>query len=103
VGFLYDRGWKERALQTPIDALRERVLRQFGLRVEPEMGDYLARRLGEGAARLPSALRLTLEESSPKSSDGGMISVMGGDARTGVPLQMLVDPGSLLSENSKLS
>ena len=80
-------------MQIPIDALRKQVLRQFGLRLEPAMGVYLARKLGEGAARL----------SSPKSSEGGAISLMGGDARTGVAIQLAVDPGSLLSETSKLS
>ena len=53
--------------------VRARMLAQFGLRIEPTMSEYVARQLGNTA-----------------SSSGASFPVMGGDARTGVPVRRLV-------------
>jgi hypothetical protein len=62
-----------------IDQIQTRLLDSYGIRVEPEMCRYIIRQL-EQAGR---ALR--------------ELPVIGGDARTGVPLRVMVDPGRLLA------
>ena len=49
--------------------IRRRLLAQFGIRIEPHMSRYVLGRLGAGDSDVP---------------------VMGGDARTGVPLRTVV-------------
>ena len=53
--------------------VRTRMLAQFGLRIEPAMSAYVIRQLGNTA-----------------SSSGASFPVLGGDARTGVPVRRLV-------------
>jgi hypothetical protein len=57
--------------------IREILLRQFGIRVGPEMGRYVLSRL----------------ISAPP---GEPIAIMGGDARTGVAVRQVVAAGKLL-------
>ena len=56
----------------PVD-VRTRMLAQFGMRIEPAMSRYVVRQLGNTA-----------------SSSGASFPVMGGDARTGVPVRRLI-------------
>ena len=51
--------------------VRKRMLAQFGIRIEPEMGMYVLRQL-----------------ESPSAGDS--FPVMGGDARTGSPVRRLI-------------
>ena len=53
--------------------VQQRVLDAYGIRVEPEMGRYVIRRLQQAAGALRE------------------LPVMGGDARTGVPVRRLID------------
>ena len=57
------------------------ILERFGVRIEPEMTRYALRQLESSAASFP---------------------VMGGDARTGVPMRLLIDPAKL-REQSKVA
>ncbi len=49
------------------------MLAQFGMRIEPAMSRYVVRQLGNTA-----------------SSSGASFAVMGGDARTGVPVRRFI-------------
>lgn len=51
--------------------VRKRMLAQFGIRIEPAMGNYVLRQL-------------------EKRSGVGSFPVMGGDARTGVPVRRMI-------------
>ena len=65
--------------------VRRRLLQHYGLRVEDEMGRYVLGRLtqaGQALAELP---------------------VIGGDARTGMPLRISVSSASLHSDVSSVS
>ena len=53
--------------------VRTRMLAQFGLRIEPAMSEYVARQIRNIA-----------------SSSGASFPVMGGDARTGVPVRRFI-------------
>jgi len=64
---------------TPAD-VQKLFLRQLGVRLGPEMGAYVLRRLQAGGA-----------VSAP-------VYYMGGDARTGVPVRTFVDPVALLAD-----
>src|SRR5437762_2895915 len=59
--------------------VRKQLLEHYGIRVDREMSRYVLRRLDEAG----SALR--------------ELSVMGGDARTGVPVRLLIDPSAIHS------
>jgi hypothetical protein len=62
--------------------VRRRLLAQYGIRIENEMSNYVVRRLaqaGDALAQFP---------------------VMGGDARTGVPLRLLIDSQQLTGSRS---
>jgi len=50
------------------------LLQNYNIRVEPEMSRYVRRQLDEGAKEF---------------------AVIGGDARTGVPLRLIIDPSRL--------
>jgi hypothetical protein len=50
--------------------IRRRLIAQFGIRIEPEMSRYVLDKLKTGAGEIP---------------------IMGGDARTGVPVRTLVN------------
>ena len=68
--------------------VRTRMLAHFGLRIEPAMSGYVLRQLGNTA-----------------SSSGASFAVMGGDARTGVPVRRVIpvaafDVVSPVSSNS---
>jgi hypothetical protein len=55
--------------------VQRKILAQYGIRVEPEMGDYVAR-------------QWALAANAP-------VAVLGADARTGVPVRMEIDPALL--------
>lgn len=59
-----------------IDSL---LLRELRIRVGPAMAAYVARRLADA-----------------HNGGTGPIPVMGGDARTGVPVRRLIDPQTLM-------
>jgi hypothetical protein len=67
----------------PIE-LQKKLLERWGLRVEPEMSRYVARRLTRG-----------LTQGAPEA-----LAIIGGDSRTGRPIQMLIDPAELSSAPS---
>ena len=50
--------------------IRQRLIAQFGIRIEPEMSRYILGRMRAGAGGIP---------------------IMGGDARTGVAVRTIVD------------
>jgi hypothetical protein len=55
------------------EEIRKRMLDHYGIRVELEMTEYVARRLGEAGAALRE------------------LPVMGGEARTGMPIRKMID------------
>jgi len=57
-----------------VTQVQQRMLDAYGIRVEPEMGRYVIRRLQQHAG--PTR---------------GEVPVIGGDARTGVPVRRLID------------
>lgn len=59
-----------------VDAL---LLRELRIRVGPAMAEYVARRIADA-----------------RDGRGDPIPVFGGDARTGVPVRLIVDPQTLL-------
>ena len=62
------------------EAIRKRMLESYGIRVEPHMSDYVARRLKQAGDALSS------------------FQVIGGDARTGIPVRTMVDPVQLTQQ-----
>ena len=58
------------------------MLESYGLRVEPHMGDYVARRLKQAG----DALR--------------ELPVIGGEARTGMPIRKMIDLAQLQHQPS---
>jgi hypothetical protein len=60
------------------EQVREFLLTQYGLRVEPEMGKYLAELLANANEPL---------------------AVIGGDARTGAAVRRMVAPGDILGDS----
>jgi hypothetical protein len=60
--------------------VREAILRQFGLRIQPEMGQYVARQLSKSRESIP---------------------VIGGNARTGVAVRQLIPANELASAVSQ--
>jgi hypothetical protein len=54
-----------------IPAIQRALLSQYGLRVDAAMGEYVLSNL--------------------QSSGGGSLAVIGGDARTGVPIRTMID------------
>ena len=58
--------------------LGEALVKHYGIRVEPHMRKYVLARLRDAGAAL------------------AQIPVIGGDARTGVPLRAMIDPTVLL-------
>ena len=59
--------------------LQKRLIDFYGIHVEPEMGRYVLRRLAQAG----SALR--------------ELPVMGGNARTGLPVRLLIDPSRIVT------
>jgi hypothetical protein len=57
--------------------IERRMLSAYGVRVEPAMSEYIARRLAAAGAALRE------------------LPVIGGDARTGLPTRVVVDPSRL--------
>ena len=55
------------------EAIRQRMLESYGIRVDPHMSDYVARRLKEAG----DALR--------------ELPVIGGEARTGMPIRKIIN------------
>jgi hypothetical protein len=64
------------------EAIRQKMLESYGLRVEPHMSDYVARRLQQAGDALAS------------------FHVIGGDARTGMPMRTMVDVAKLQQAES---
>jgi len=62
--------------------VRQRMLDLHGVRVEPEMSEYVARRLAEAGASLAS------------------LPIIGGDARTGMPVRMWLDAAKFLQPSA---
>jgi hypothetical protein len=62
------------------DEVRRRILQRYGIRVEAEMGAYALKKLERAGRALRKATSF---------------HVMGGDARTGVPVRLLIDPTDL--------
>lgn len=58
--------------------LQRRVLERHGIRVEPAMGEYVLRRLSQAGAALRE------------------LPIIGGDARTGLPIRATIDATALL-------
>jgi hypothetical protein len=54
------------------------VLASYGIRVDPEMGRYVLKQLEQAGAALRE------------------LPVIGGDAKTGAPVRILVDPSRLM-------
>jgi hypothetical protein len=57
--------------------VQRRLLEGYGIRVEPEMSRYIVRRLGQAGRALRE------------------LPVIGGDARTGVPVRRVIDLSDL--------
>jgi hypothetical protein len=57
------------------DEVRNRILTQFGIRVDAETGAYVLRQLQQAG----------------KALQGATIPVMGGHARTGIPIRQFLD------------
>jgi len=55
--------------------VQQRVLDLYGIRVEPEMGRYIMRKLTSGGT--------------------SMLPVIGGNAKTGMPMRAWIDPAVL--------
>ena len=66
--------------------VQQALLKEYGIRVEPEMSQYVLRRLNANAAPGRAAF-----------------AVMGGDARTGIPLRQLIDPEKLAAASPTLA
>ena len=64
------------------EAIRQKMLESYGLRVEPHMSDYVARRLKQAG----DALR--------------ELPVIGGEARTGMPIRKMIDLAQLQHQPS---
>lgn len=62
--------------------VRQCLLQQFGLRIDPAMSEYVLRQLNDATASVP---------------------VIGGDARTGVPVRKIIPAQSLLAGVSMAS
>jgi len=76
---------KEKTLESAVRELQRQMLLRHGLRVEPEMGKYLLRQLQQ------------------RGADATPLAMLGGDARTGMPMQMLIDPAALAASVSEPS
>ena len=57
--------------------IEARLLSTYGIRVKPEMSGYVARRLQQAGA-------------APRE-----LPVIGGEARTGAPRRLMIDPATL--------
>ena len=55
------------------EAIRQKMLESYGLRVEPHMSDYVARRLKQAGVALRE------------------LPVIGGEARTGMPIRKMIN------------
>jgi len=62
-----------------VSDVQKRLLEHYGLRVEPEMGRYVLRQLAQTGKAL------------------GALPVIGGNARTGVPVRALIDPSRFVT------
>jgi hypothetical protein len=58
-----------------ISAIQRALLSQYGIRIDPAMSEYILSNL--------------------QSSESGSLPVIGGDARTGVPMRTLINLGKL--------
>ena len=63
------------------EAIRKRMLESYGIRVEPQMSEYVLRRLKQAGDAL--------------GGGGASFHVIGGDARTGMPVRTAVEPALL--------
>jgi len=80
---LAKQGEGVRKATVKLNDLQQRLLDQYGLRVEPAMAQYVLRRLAAG--------------------DAGKVPVIGGDARTGTPMRTLIDPARLAGDSAPSS
>jgi hypothetical protein len=61
--------------------LQRLFLDQFNMRIEKEMNAYILRKLADG--------------------DRAPFAVIGGDARTGVPMRLMIEPAQLAAQTSQ--
>jgi hypothetical protein len=62
--------------------VRQWLLTQYGIRVEPEMSEYVLRQLQQAG----------------KALGGASFPVMGGDARTGFPVRQMISAGAFTAD-----
>ncbi len=65
-----------------VEELRQQLLHQYGIRVEPQMGEYVLRRLQQAGAALRE------------------LPIIGGEARTGAPVRLVIDPAALRQDRA---
>jgi hypothetical protein len=65
------------------EAIRKRMLDAYGIRVEPHMSDYVARRLKQAG----DALR--------------ELPIIGGEARTGMPIRKIINLAQLQQQQQQ--
>jgi hypothetical protein len=63
--------------KAPHALIEARLLEAYGIRVEPEMSRYIARQLEQAGKALRE------------------VAVIGGEAKTGAPRRMMIDPATL--------
>ena len=73
--------------EAAVDAgdVSKRILEQYQIRVDPSMSQYVLKRLEQASAALRNA----------------SIPIMGGQARTGVPVREFIDPSKLLADGER--
>ncbi len=62
------------------EVVRKLILERFGIRVEEQMSAYVLRKIDQAGGALPK---------------GSSFAVMGGDARTGVPVRQMISASDL--------
>lgn len=63
------------------EAIRKHMLDAYGIRVEPQMSEYVLRRLNQAGGAIGGA----------GGARGASFHVIGGEARTGMPVRMPID------------
>jgi hypothetical protein len=71
------------------------LLKRYGLRVRPEMGRYLLRRMQKRSDGTSDGTSAATSDGAPQ---GAVIAVMGGDARTGVAIRQLIAADELSAD-----
>jgi len=66
------------------EAIRKHMLDAYGIRVEPQMSEYVLRRLNQAGGAIGGA-------GGARGASGASFHVIGGEARTGMPVRMPID------------